>query len=90
MTCPRCRDSCEFSPILLGVGGTAIHCPKCRIFGVEGDPDRRWFEGSNGDFLAALRNRAEEIERAEALNKAFWAAVNADADDPRWNVCGEW
>jgi hypothetical protein len=83
-SCPRCRGPCDYSPALLGTGATAIYCPRCRKYGVEGDPDRRWFEGSNGDVLAALRNRVEEMERAEALNKAVWACINSDGDDPRW------
>jgi hypothetical protein len=88
--CPRCRGPCEYSPALLGTGATALHCPKCRIFGVEGDPDRRWFEGPNGDVLAALLNRVAEIERADALNSRVWEAINAPGDDPRWGVYGEW
>jgi hypothetical protein len=84
VACPRCRGTCEYSPALLGTGTTALYCPRCRIFGVEGDPDSRWFEGPNGDVLAALRNRAEEIERADALNRAVWACINSDGDDPRW------
>jgi hypothetical protein len=84
VACPRCRQPCDYSPALLGTGATAIHCPRCRIFGVEGDPARRWFEGANGTVLAALRNRAEEIERSEALNRAVWACINSDGDDPRW------
>jgi hypothetical protein len=76
----------EFSPALLGRSRRhAVRCEAgCRIYAVLGDPGGRWFREDHADVVQALADRATELDGADRLNAAVWAAVLASPEDERW------